>query len=343
MVDYAALKNCGTTKAGQMMKIGITFDLRDDYAKEGYAEEEIAEFDRLETIEAIELALHSLGHSTERIGTAKALAMRLGQGDRWDLVFNSAEGMYGFGRQALAPALLEAYEVPYMFADPLCLTVTLHKATAKQVVRDSGIRTADFAVVKTISDITSVSLPFPLFIKPIAEGTSKGISAVSKIHDRGELQSGCERLLARHRQPVLVEVYLPGREFTVGILGTGSAAYSLGTMEIVLKDGPEPEIYSYDNKKHFDERVAPRLVDDATSRAAADLALAAWMCLGGRDGGRVDVRCDSAGEVNFMEANPLAGMHPRDSDLPLITRMTNLSYVSLIEKIVASASTRIFR
>jgi D-alanine-D-alanine ligase len=322
------------------MNIGITFDLRDDYAKEGYTEEEIAEFDRLETIVAIESALHSLGHSTERIGTARALAMRLSNGDRWDLVFNSAEGMYGFGRQALVPALLEAYEVPYIFSDPLTLTVTLHKATAKQVVRDSGIRTSDFAVVETLADIAKIALPFPLFIKPIAEGTSKGISAASKIHDRGELESGCERLLARHRQPVLVEVYLPGREFTVGILGTGAAAHALGTMEILLKDGPEPEIYSYENKKKFDERVAPRLVNDAMGRTAADLALTAWKCLGGRDGGRVDVRCDTAGEVNFMEANPLAGMHPRDSDLPLIARMTGLSYVSLIEKIVASASTR---
>ncbi|MBB3236579.1 D-alanine--D-alanine ligase family protein [Phyllobacterium endophyticum] len=325
------------------MNIGITFDLKDDYAKDGYTEEEIAEFDRPETIEAIEYALHSLGHSTQRIGTSRALAMRLSKGDRWDLVFNSAEGMYGFGRQALAPALLDAYEVPYIFADPLCLAVTLHKATAKRIVRDSGIRTPDFAVVETIADVEKIVLPFPLFVKPVAEGTSKGISAAAKIHDRRELQSRCEMLLSRYRQPVLVEIYLPGREFTVGVLGTGSAAYVLGTMEIILKDGPDPGIYSYDNKKHFDERVAPRLVDDATSRAAAGIALAAWKCLGARDGGRIDVRCDDAGEVNFIEANPLAGMHPRDSDLPLIARMTGVSYASLIERIVASASTRFSR
>ncbi|KAA0697885.1 D-alanine--D-alanine ligase [Neorhizobium sp. P12A] len=325
------------------MKIGITFDLREDYAREGYTEEEIAEFDRLETIEAIESALHTLGHSTERIGTAKALAMRLSKGDRWDLVFNSAEGMYGFGRQALAPALLDAYEIPYMFSDPLTLAVTLHKATAKRVVRDNGIRTTDFAVVEILADVANVALPFPLFIKPIAEGTSKGISGASKIHDCGELEVGCERLLARYRQPVLAEVYLPGREFTVGILGTGMAARVLGTMEILLKDGPEPEIYSYDNKKYFDDRVAPRLVNDTVSKSAEELALRAWKCLGGRDGGRVDVRCDNAGDVNFIEANPLAGMHPKDSDLPLIARMVGLSYHSLIEEVVVSASARAAR
>ncbi|WP_426125379.1 D-alanine--D-alanine ligase family protein [Pararhizobium sp. PWRC1-1] len=323
------------------MRIGITFDLREDYAREGYDEEETAEFDHLDTILAIESALHSLGHITDRIGHARALAKRLVDGDRWDLVFNIAEGMHGFGRQALVPALLDTYRVPYTFSDPLALAVTLHKATAKRVVRDQGLCTADFAVVETLSDVEYVTLPFPLFIKPVAEGTSKGISAASKIRDLSELRRECERLLARHCQPVLVERYLPGREFTVGILGTGSASTVLGVMELELRAEAEPEIYSYENKKHFEERVKARLAMDAVGLAAAELALSAWRGLGCRDAGRIDVRCDAEGKVNFLEANPLAGLHPKDSDLPLLARLKGLPYRTLIEGIIASALSRV--
>ena len=163
------------------MLIGITYDLREDYAREGYDEEETAEFDRIETIEAIELALRSLGHSTDRIGHARALIHRLGRGDRWDMVFNIAEGMHGFGRQALVPALLDTYEIPYTFSDPLTLSITLHKGMAKHVVRDQGIPTPDFEIIRALADLERVALPFPLFIKPIAEGTSKGICRASKV------------------------------------------------------------------------------------------------------------------------------------------------------------------
>lgn len=323
------------------MRIGITFDLREDYAREGYGEEETAEFDHVDTILAIEAALHSLGHVTDRIGQVRVLVQRLADGDRWDLVFNIAEGMHGFGRQALVPALLDTYRVPYTFSDPLALAVTLHKATAKRIVRDQGLCTADFAVVEIPSDVDNVVLPFPLFIKPIAEGTSKGISAASKVSGPSELRRGCEKLLARHSQPVLVERYLPGREFTVGILGTGSASTVIGVMELDLRAGAEPEIYSYENKKHFEERVKAQLATDAGGLAAAELALSAWRGLGCRDAGRVDLRCDAVGKVNFLEANPLAGLHPKDSDLPLLARLKGIPYRALIEGIVNSALSRV--
>lgn len=323
------------------MRIGITFDLREDYARQGYGEEETAEFDHPDTILAIEAALHSLGYITDHIGHARALAKRLVDGDRWDLVFNIVEGMHGFGRQALVPALLDTYRVPYTFSGPLALAVTLHKATAKRIVRDQGLCTADFAVVEFASDVDDIALPFPLFIKPIAEGTSKGISAASKVSDPTDLRRGCEALLARHSQPVLVERYLPGREFTVGILGTGSASTVLGVMELELRPGAEPGIYSYENKKHFEDRVEAWLATDATALAAAELALSAWRGLGCRDAGRIDVRCDADGKVNFLEANPLAGLHPKESDLPLLARLNGIAYRTLIEGIINSALSRI--
>ena len=129
------------------MRIGFTYDLRDDYLRQGYSEEDTAEFDAAETIDAIESALRSLGHAVDRIGGVKPLAARLAAGDRWDLVFNYAEGMFGFAREAQVPALLDAFQVPYTFSDGLVFALTLHKGLTKHVVRGLGLPTPDFAVV----------------------------------------------------------------------------------------------------------------------------------------------------------------------------------------------------
>ena len=321
------------------MRIGITYDLREDYARIGYDEEETAEFDSVETVDAIEIALSSLGHSTDRIGDARKLTRRLVQGDRWDMVFNIAEGLHGFGREALVPALLDTYEIPYTFSDPLTLSISLHKGMAKRVVRDLGLRTPDFEVIEDFDDLEGIDLPFPLFIKPIAEGSSKGISGLSKVRDPFELRSGCERLLARFRQPVLVETFLPGREFCVGMLGTGRAGYALGVMEVALKEEAEPEVYSYANKKDFQRIVRYSLAADSAASEARQMALDVWKGLGCRDGGRVELRCDVSGRVNFIEVNPLTGLQP-DSDLAILGGLMGVSHAELIERIVASASSR---
>jgi D-alanine-D-alanine ligase len=322
------------------MSIGITYDLCEDYARHGYDSEQTGEFDEIETIEAIEHALHQHGQATDRIGNAQALMARLASGDRWELVFNIAEGMHGFGRQALVPALLDGYQIPYAFSGPLALAVTLHKATAKRVVRDFGIATADFAVIETLADVESVSLPYPLFIKPVAEGTSKGITEASKLHDPSRLRSACESLLKRFRQPVLVETFLPGREFTVGILGSGEASEAIGVMEIVIVEEAAPPIYGFSQKKQYEQRVEFSLAEDPEAVAAANVALQAWRCLGCRDAGRVDLRSDANGHPHFLEANPLAGLHPRDSDLIILGRLKGMDHADIIGKILESALAR---
>ena len=322
------------------MLIGMTYDLREEYLALGYGEEETAEFDKPDTIAAIDAALQGLGHQTDRIGSAAGLMVRLAAGDRWDLVFNIAEGLYGFGREALVPALLDAYRIPYTFSDPLVLSLTLHKGMAKRVVRDLSIPTPDFAVVETPADADRVSLPFPLFAKPVAEGTGKGITAASRIENPAQLSAVCREMLAAYRQPVLVETYLPGREFTVGILGTGAAARPVGAMEVVLKDKAEPGVYSYTNKEGYQDRVEYRWADDDLAHRAVGTALAAYRGLGCRDGGRVDLRADENGVPHFIEVNPLAGIHPVHSDLCILARMAGMDYAELIAAIVTSAMTR---
>jgi D-alanine-D-alanine ligase len=333
------------------MHIGLTYDLRDEYLAEGYSEEETAEFDRESTIQAIDSALVSLGHQTSRVGHARQLIEKMAAGERWDLVFNICEGMHGLGREAQVPAILDVYNIPYTFADPLVMSVCLHKGLTKMVVRDAGLATPKFLVVERIDDLTrylrpdniAPKLAYPLFAKPVAEGTGKGVTPASRIAEQSQLASTCQMLLDRFKQPVLVEEYLPGREFTVGLVGTGSEAAVLGTLEIVLLAGAEEGVYSYVNKEKCEELVEYRLVrpTDPQVEEAEALALAAWRALGCRDGGRIDLRCDQHGHPQFIEANPLAGLHPSHSDLPMIATAVGLPYEELIKRIVNSAARRV--
>jgi len=323
------------------MKIGMTFDLRDTYLADGYGEQETAEFDRAETIDELERALQQLGHDTDRIGHARQLVCRLASGDRWDLVFNIAEGLRGFGREAQVPGVLEAFEIPYTFSDPLASSLTLHKGLTKRVLRDCRIPTAPFHEVCERDDIGRVELPFPLFVKPVAEGTSKGIDGASRVKNHAELRRACERILTELRQPALVESFLPGREFTVGITGTGAAAAVIGTLEIELLQGAEHHSCTYLNKEHCEELCRYVLAPDSVSANAGPMALAAWRACGCRDGGRVDLRTDENGNLFVLEINPLPGLHPTHSDLPMLCTAVGMTYVELIERIVTSAVQRV--
>ncbi|MBN2342264.1 MAG: D-alanine--D-alanine ligase [Deltaproteobacteria bacterium] len=323
------------------MRIGLTYDLRDDYLALGYSHGETAEFDAVETIDSIESALKVLGYETDRIGNIWRLTQRLADGDRWDLVFNIAEGLYGIAREAQVPALLDAYQIPYVFSDPFVLSLTLHKGMAKRVFRDMGIPTADFVEIRSLEELNNVSLPFPLFAKPIAEGTGKGISQESRITCRSQLETVCGALLTQYNQPVLLETYLPGREFTVGITGTGDNAKSVGVIEIVLGTNAEKFAYSFENKENWKGRVTYRPVNDAEAKRAEKTALDAWTGIHCRDGGRVDLRSDENGVPNVIEINPLAGIRPEYSDLPIICDFYGIAYNQLIKQIVDSALERV--
>lgn len=326
------------------MNIGLTYDLRSQYLAQGYDEESTAEFDRDDTIDAIEQTLQSLGHATFRIGNHYELVRQLSEGKRWDLVFNIAEGLYGIGREAQVPAVLDAFQIPYTFSDPMVMSLTLHKAMTKRIIRDAGLPTPDFALLENPQDIASVDFPPPYFIKPVAEGTGKGITPASIIHEWKELAARSATLVRTYHQRVLVERFLPGREFTVGIIGTGLHAEVLGTIEVVLRDNAEPGVYSYVNKEQCEELVEYRLMSpekDPSVEEAESISLAAWKILECRDGGRIDLRCDEHGRPQFIEVNPLAGLHPEHSDLPIICNLLGIPYIKLIKKILASACERV--
>ena len=319
------------------MIVGLTYDLRDEYLKMGFSEEETAEFDREDTIQSIENTLAELGYQTDRIGHIQNLVNRLARTDRWDLVFNIAEGLYGYGREAQVPALLDAYRIPYVFSGPLILALTLDKAMTKVIVKDAGIATPEHAVVYKEEDARNIHLSYPLFAKPLAEGTGKGINPDSVILDQNQLIRVCRYLLDRYQQPVLIETYLSGREFTAGIVGTGDQAKCIGVIEILLKDNAEQNVYSYVNKEECEERIIYSLTDQEAVESCTALALKAWKILRAEDGGRVDIRFDSRGIPHFLEINPLAGMHPLHSDLPILAGLYGISYPELIKMIMDSA------
>ncbi|MCL2483877.1 MAG: ATP-grasp domain-containing protein [Firmicutes bacterium] len=322
------------------MHFGITYDLKDDYIKKGYTSEEIAEFDTEDTIIAIETELKKLGHTTERIGCLTSLVEKLNAGKRWDIVFNICEGMYGYSREAQVPALLDAYKIPYVFSDALVMAVTLHKGKTKRIVRDMGVNTPCFIEVYDVKDIEGHTLQFPLFCKPIAEGTSKGVLEISKVNNQKELKATCAKLIKMYpNQAILVEEYLPGREFTVGITGTNGKAKALGVLEVVISKDVD---YTYDMKQEFEDYVKyVKLEDKALAKQCMDLAIKAWRGLGCRDGGRVDIRMDRFGKPSFMEVNPLAGINPIISDLPLLCYAHGITYSQLFKQIITSALERV--
>ncbi|HVT18378.1 MAG TPA: D-alanine--D-alanine ligase [Thermoanaerobaculia bacterium] len=323
------------------LAIALAYDLKSEYLAAGFSPEEVMEFDDEDTVAALAATLEEMGHRVERVGCGIELAKRLAAGRRWDLVFTIAEGVRGRSREAQVPAVCELFGQPYTFSDPLTSAITLDKPMAKRLVRDLGLPTADFVMVTHPEEADTVALAPPLFAKPIAEGSSKGIDGHSKVANREELRRACGELLEAFGQPVLVESYLPGREVTVGIVGNGAAALPVGTMEIAFTKGCDREFYTALNKGEFEERVSYRLLDgEPLGERARQIALAVYHALGCRDAARIDLRCDAAGEPQFLEVNPLPGLHPTRSDLPIMCKLGGIDYRELLARIVAAAAER---
>ncbi len=322
------------------MLVGMTYDLQQDYLDRGYGKDEVAELDSPVTVEAVRRALASQGHEVELVGGVMPLARALSDGRRWDMVFNFAEGMRGLAREAQVPALLDVWDIPYTFSGPEVLTLSLHKGWTNAVLRAHGVPTADFRIVNGVEEVDAIDLPFPLFVKPVAEGSSKGVSDKSLVKDRQALRDICAHVLKTYRQPALVETFLPGREFTVGILGSGPQCRVLGVMEVLSTARGDACAYTYANKQEWRERALYELADDDRAAQAAEVARAAWQAMGCLDAGRIDVRLDDQGQARFIEVNPLAGLNPESSDLPILCGKIGLGYDELIASIMDSAMAR---
>jgi len=320
------------------MKIGLTFDLRSWYIDRGYSMDETAEFDKQETVDALENSLKEMGYETEPIGNTFQLIEALAAGRRWDIIFNIAEGLYGDGRESVVPAILDQYKIPYVFSGPVIMGLSLNKHIAKLVVAAAGVPVSPGCLITELKELDKCSLKFPLFVKPVSEGTGKGITEKSLVNSKEELKSMVEWILKEFRQPALVEEYLPGREFTVGIVGYGEEAVAIGGMEVICANNLP---YSVEVKENYLDycKYAPLsadIIDECKS-----VALSAWKALEAVDAGRIDLKADRNGKICFIEANPLAGLNPIHSDLPILSRMYGIQYQALMEMIMKAAIKRI--
>jgi D-alanine-D-alanine ligase len=322
------------------MHVGFVYDLRADYLALGFSAEQVAEFDTITTIDAIANGLERLGCVVTRIGQGQALAARLVAGERWDLIFSIAEGLQGRSREAQVPALCELFAQPYAFSDPLTMAATLDKPIAKILVQAAGVPTAPFAVLRSPELARELTLPFPLFVKPMAEGTGKGIDGASMVQNAAELAQVATRLCAQYQQPALVETYLPGREFTIGLVGNGAASQVIGVIEILVRPDAAESVYGLTNKAHWETTVQYRLVTDPIAQQAASYAHIAYQALECRDCARIDFRCDATGVPMFLEANPLPGLQPTYSDLPIVTDLAGYDYAWLLKALVSAAASR---
>lgn len=319
------------------MKIGLTYDLRSWYLDRGYSMEDTAEFDKQETVDAIDGALTEMGFETESIGNCFQLIEALAAGKKWDLVFNIAEGLYGDGRESVVPAILDQYKIPYVFSGPVILGVSLNKYLTRLIVSSAGVPVSPGMLISNAGDIDKCTLEYPLFIKPVSEGTGKGITEKNLVNSKKELAEMVNYLLKRFSQPALVEEYLPGREFTVGVIGSGDGAIAIGGMEIECMDNHPYSVEFKENYQIFCKYIP--MAGEFTEECNR-VALEAWKALGGVDAGRVDVKADRNGRICLIEVNPLAGLHPVHSDLPILAKMKGINFQSLIEMIMKSAINR---
>jgi D-alanine-D-alanine ligase len=320
------------------MKVGLTFDLRSWYIDRGYSMDETAEFDKQETVDALENSLKLMGHQTEPIGNTFQLIEALASGKKWDLVFNIAEGLYGDGRESVVPAILDQYRIPYVFSGPVIMGLSLNKHLAKLVVAAAGVPVSPGMLITRTEDIEKCTLGFPLFVKPVSEGTGKGITEKSLVNSEADLRVMVDWILREFNQPALVEEYLPGREFTVGIVGSGDDTRAIGGMEVICANNLP---YSVEVKENYQNYCSYKPLDEDIAEECRAVAVNAWKALNAVDAGRIDLKADRKGKICFIEANPLAGLNPVHSDLPILSRMYGIEYQQLMEMIMTAALRRI--
>jgi D-alanine-D-alanine ligase len=331
-------------KPRRNIRIGFTYNLKRIIPGDDYTTDQEAEYDSPKTIEAISTALKSLGHEVVELEATSDLPVRLGSTDL-DLVFNIAEGLKGRNREAQVPALLELLDIPYTGSDPATLALALDKGIAKRVVRASGVATARGQLFLNVKDKLDKELQFPLIVKPVAEGSSKGVLATSVATNEDELRALVALVLDRYNQGALVEEFLPGREFTVALIGE-TRPRVLPPMEIVYKKdkikSPYP-VYSYEYKldpRGEIENQVPAQMDEALRKDVEQVARDSFAALGCRDFARIDIRLNSQGKACFIECNPLPGLTPKWSDLCLITEAMGMDYATLIAELVSPAIRR---
>jgi D-alanine-D-alanine ligase len=325
--------------------VGITYDLKSDWEKNSDDPiDAAAELDGHKTIECLKTAFESAGHKVILIGGARSLISRLLRNDlKVDIVFNISEGFKGRNRESQVPAILELYNIPFAGADALTLGVTLDKVMAKKCFIADGIPTARYFKATLEDDLTELNtIGFPLFVKTLHEGTSKGITQSSRVENFKQLKEQVERICRNYKQPALVEEFIKGTEFTVGVIGNDPPKpMPVVQYAIAGQTRLGNEFYSY---RHVVEKsveyICPAPIEEKLSRRLQELAVRAYKAVDCRDFGRVDFRVDEAGDPYVLEINPLPNLSP-DDVFVLFAKVKGMTYNQIINKIMDEALMRL--
>ncbi len=340
VVESACARHGINSKRGvkkkKAMTIGLAFNL-----KRAVGDQE-AEYDTPKTINAIKEAIASYGHDVVELEATSELPAIL-PAAKVDVVFNIAEGFRGRNREAQVPAVLELLDIPYTGSDAATLSIALDKALAKRIVREAGIATPKFFVMTNEKVKIPPDLKYPVIAKPNIEGSSKGVTSTSVVGSEDELRALVKEGTVKYQQAMLVEEFLSGREFTVALLGE-TRPKALPPMEIIYVE-PDTKwpVYGYEEKQDWSKKIRydrPAQVTPQLAKELERVAKTVFHAMGCRDVARVDLRCDAAGVVNFIECNPLPGLSPGWSDLCLIAESAGMDYRTLIGEILAPALKR---
>lgn len=323
------------------LRVGLTYNLKKGIKSD--IEDIEAEYDNIETISAIKNALEQSNCMVELLEADAFIFEKLSR-SKVDIVFNIAEGIYGRGREAQVPAILNFFKIPFTGSDETTLCISLDKAITKRLLKSYNIKTPRYQLVDNKETKVKRSLRFPLIVKPNAEGSSKGISNLAIVEDACQFNVLMEKNLAAYNQTMLVEEFIRGREFTVAVLGNGEETMVFPPMEIIYKNSDgNSNIYSYEVKKNYTKYIGytcPAELDTKTERKMGQVARKVYDILECKDFSRIDFRLSENGEIYFIEINPLPGLAPGYSDYPMIAEFCGVSYDSLIRMILNSALIR---
>jgi D-alanine-D-alanine ligase len=312
--------------------------------------DQFAEWDTWETINAVKDAL-SIYHNVILIEADKD-AFEKFKYYKPDIVFNIAEGAKGFSREAQIPAMLEMLDIPYTGSDALTLGICLDKSRTKEILSYYNIPNSKFYVYENSFELNGQEFDFPLFVKPISEGSSKGIFTSSLTENYDQLKNEVDRIRNLYNQYALVEEFLSGREFTVAILGNDNNTHVLPIIEVRFDKFPKDvkPIYSYETKwildtkeNDFDVFDCPAQIEKDLEEKIKEICLKTYKVLRCKDWSRIDVRLDNNGIPNIIEINPLPGIMPdpnENSSFPKAARAAGLSYDEMINQVLYSACKR---
>ena len=336
-------------------KVAVLANIKDDAMPkpDGVPPDAFADFDHIETVDSIRAALETDGHQTAFIQADANLPYAL-RDEKPDICFNIAEGLGGDAREAQIPALLELLQIPYTGSRVLANGISLDKTLTKRIWRDRRLPVAPFQEFNTGEEPLRTDLEFPLFVKPAREGTGMGVDMNAIVHNEKELRERARYIVNTYQQPALVETFLPGREFTIGILGRADAKLYSRHPEWYEKDGfhrfpileldmarsVTPMVYSQAAKsKDVGEEGAPGYfcpaeIEPELEKKLKHLALRAHILLNALDVSRTDVRLDKDGNPRVIEINTLPGLTPDYSDLCLQSKAEGIRYEDLILEIL---------